>query len=87
MIPQPKLPSLSLPTIRSLPTIPFVGCAGGDGTTYLGDQFGNLPDLQAALHAKALKKALVEQVYALVQGQLPDPARRAIRRASRATYC
>lgn len=74
-VPQPKLPHVALPNIRSIPTIPFVGCAGATGTTYIGKQFGNVPDVGAALAIKALKKALEEQIYALVQGQLNDIAR------------
>lgn len=70
-----KLPSVTLPTIRSMPSIPSVGCAGGDGTSYIGEQFGGLPDVQAALHLKALTKAINEQIYALLQGELPQPAR------------
>src|SRR5258708_34685257 len=70
-IPQAKLPHLVLPSIRSIPTIPHVGCAGADGTSYIGKQFANLPDLHALLHLKTLKKALDEHVYALIQGELP----------------
>lgn len=70
-VPAPKLPHVTLPTIRNLPTIPNVGCAGGDGTTYIGKQFGGLPDIATVLHIKALKKAMEEQIYALVQGELP----------------
>lgn len=75
IIPPPRLPHLPLPNVRGLPNIPHVGCAGGSATTYLGEQFGNLPDLNAALHIKNLKKTLEEQIYALIQGQLPDPTR------------
>lgn len=74
-IPPAKLPHITLPVIRGIPTIPFVGSAGADGTTYVGEQFGNLPDLHAVLGIKKLKKALEEQIYALIQGQLPQPAR------------
>jgi len=70
-IPQTKLPHLALPAIRNIPTVPHVGCAGADGTSYVGKQFGNLPDLHAVLHLKTLKKALDEQVYALIEGELP----------------
>lgn len=75
IVPAPRLPHLPLPNVRGLPNIPHVGCAGGNGTTYLGEQFGNLPDLHAALAVKKLKKALEEQIYALIQGQLPDATR------------
>src|SRR5216684_2660472 len=70
IIPQPRLPHTTLPTIRGIPTIPHVGCAGADGTSYIGEQFGNLPDLHALLHLKTLKKALNEQIYALLEGEL-----------------
>jgi hypothetical protein len=74
-IPQPKLPHLALPAISGIPTIPHVGCAGADGTSYIGKKFGNLPDLHALLHLKTLQKALNEQVYALIEGELPDALR------------
>lgn len=75
LVPPPRLPHLPLPNVRGLPNIPHVGCAGGSATSYLGEQFGNLPDLHAALAMKNLKKALEEQIYALIQGQLPDAVR------------
>jgi len=75
LLPPPKLPHLPLPNVRGLPNIPHVGCAGGSATSYLGEQFGGLPDLQAALAMKNLKKALEEQIYALIQGELPDATR------------
>jgi hypothetical protein len=75
IIPQPKLPHLPLPHIRGIPNIPHVGCSGASGTSYLGEQFGNLPDLHAALAMKNLKKAIEEQIYALIQGELPDAVR------------
>jgi hypothetical protein len=74
-IPAPKLPHATLPTVRAIPTIPHVGCAGATGTTYLGEQFGNVPDIGAVLAAKTLKKALEEQIYALLKGQLPFATR------------
>lgn len=76
-VPTPKLPHVALPAIRSIPTIPFVGCAGGQGTSYIGEQFGNVPDIGAVLAIKALKKSLEEQIYALLKGQLPDVPRAA----------
>ena len=76
-IPLAKLPHLTLPTIDSLPTIPHVGCAGGDGTSYAGKKFGNLPDLHALLHLKSLHKLLNEQMYALLKGELTDTPRAA----------
>lgn len=74
-VPQPKLPHVALPTIRTIPTIPHVGCAGASGTSYVGTQFGNVPDIGAALAIKALKKSLEEQIYALIQGELPQVVR------------
>jgi ferritin-like metal-binding protein YciE len=75
VVPQPKLPHVTLPNIRNVPVIPHVGSAGAQGTTYVGTQFGNLPDLHAAIAIKTLKKSLEEQVYALIQGELPQLAR------------
>jgi phage-related tail protein len=71
----PKLPSIALPAIGNLPSIPFVGCAGGDATAYFNSQFGGLPDFQAVLHIKAAKKFIEEQIYALVEGKLNDVLR------------
>jgi hypothetical protein len=77
VIPEPKLPHVSLPAIREIPIIPHVGCAGAQGTTYVGQQFGNVPDIGAVLAIKALKKALEEQLFALLKGELPDIPRAA----------
>jgi hypothetical protein len=74
-VPQPKWPHITAPTIRGVAAIPHVGSAGASATTFIGAQFGNLPDLGALLAAKALKKALLEQIYALFKGQLPDATR------------
>lgn len=74
-IPMPKIPSYGLPSIQLPAHIPFVGCAAGDGKTYIGRQFGNKPDFESMLGIRSLKKTLEEQVYALIQGQLPDPTR------------
>lgn len=70
-IPQAKLPHLGLPAIANLPHLPHIGCAGADANTYIGKQFGNLPDLQTVLHLKAAKKFVEEQIFALLKGQLP----------------
>jgi ElaB/YqjD/DUF883 family membrane-anchored ribosome-binding protein len=72
MIPEAKLPHITLPAIRNIPTIPHVGCAASTGTTYVGQQFGNCPDLASVLHLKALQKLLSEQMYALLKGELSD---------------
>jgi hypothetical protein len=74
-IPEPKLPNLNLPAIRNLPAITHVGCAPGDPNSFVGEQFGNAPDLNSVLHIRSLQKALAEQIYALIQGELPQPAR------------
>jgi hypothetical protein len=59
-----------------VPTLPLgIGCAGADGNSYLGKQFGNLPSLHKLLHLKTLQKALNEQIYVLIQGKLSDALR------------
>jgi hypothetical protein len=75
-IPPPKLPELGLPTIRVPLHIPHVGCPGAEAQSYLGGQFGNLPDLYDALHTKNLRKVINDQIYALLKGQLPTVIRR-----------
>lgn len=83
-LPQAKLPSWNLPTVRSLPTIPNVGCVSGNATSMIGDQFGNFPDIQALPHIKALNKVITEQIGTLIEGKLGDIPRAAayeIRRA------
>jgi hypothetical protein len=75
LLPEPKPPISALPVIRVPVDIPSVGCPGAHGTSFIGEQFGNLPDIQSALHIKALKKAMEEQIYALIQGELPVLAR------------
>lgn len=74
-IPEAKLPNLNLPAIRNLPTIPHVGCAPGDPNSFVGEQFGNAPDLNSILSIRALIKSLEEQIYALIQGKLSDAMR------------
>lgn len=74
-VPAPKLPHLPLPVIRSIPTIPGVGKPGSEAALLVRAQFGNLPDLEAVIGIKALKKAINEQIYALIQGKLPDAVR------------
>jgi hypothetical protein len=53
-LPTAKLPSWNVPAVRSLPSIPNVGCVSGNATTQIGEQFGNFPDVQALPHIKAL---------------------------------
>lgn len=74
-LPRLKLPSLQLPDIRPMPTIPGVGCVPSDGHSYLGEQFGNVPDLQAVQQIRSLKKTFEEEIAALVEGYLPTAAR------------
>jgi len=74
-IPQARLPHLQLPAIGDLPHLPHIGCAGADANSYVGKQFGNLPDLHAVLHLKSATKWMTEQIYALVQGELPFATR------------
>ena len=78
MIPQPKLPNLTLPTIRVPLHIPSIGCPGADATSYLGEQFGNLPDIQDALHIKHVRKVINDQIYALLKGKLPTILRKVL---------
>jgi len=70
-IPEPKLPHIHLPEIRLPVHLPRVGCPGADARSYIGEQFGNLPDLKDALHIKHLKKILNDHIYSLIKGQLP----------------
>lgn len=70
-IPPPKLPDLQLPTIRLPIHIPKVGCPGADARSYIGEQFGSLPDLYDALHTKHLRKVINDQIFALIKGQFP----------------
>lgn len=73
--PEAKLPSFNTPTIRGLPSIPKVGCVSGKPTTLIGEQMGNLPDINALPHVKALKKVIEEQIGTLLEGKLPQIAR------------
>lgn len=74
-LPQAKLPSWNVPTVRPLPSIPNVGCVSGNATTVIGEQFGNFPDVQALPHIKALNKVITEQIGTLLEGKLPDAPR------------
>lgn len=74
-LPAAKLPSWNVPAIRNLPSIPNVGCVSGNGTTLIGEQFGNFPDVQALPHVKALNKVITEQIGTLLEGKLPDVPR------------
>lgn len=77
-LPQPKIAQLNLPQIRLPIHLPRVGCPGADARSYIGEQFGNLPDLVDAFHAKHLRKVLNDQIYALLKGQLPTILRRVL---------
>ena len=74
-IPRLKLPSLQLPNVRPMPSIPGVGCVPSDGHSYLGEQFGNLPDLQAVQAIRSLKKTFEEEIETRIEGYLPTAAR------------
>jgi hypothetical protein len=75
-IPEAKLPDLPLPAIRLPVHLPRIGCPGADARSYIGEQFGSLPDLYDALHIKHLRKIINDQIYALLKGQLPTPLRK-----------
>jgi hypothetical protein len=77
-IPNAKIPDYALPAIRLPIHIPHVGCPGADARSYVGQQFGNLPDLYDALHVKHLRKVLNDQIYALLKGQLPTILRKVL---------
>jgi len=77
-IPPARPPSVPLPQIRTPIHIPFVGCPGADSTSYIGAQFGNIPDLADALHLKHLRKIVNDQIFALIQGELPTIFRAAV---------
>lgn len=85
-LPTPKLPSLNLPQVRGLPSIPGVGCAGGDANAFFGEQFGGLPDLQSVLHLKSLKKHYEEMIATLVEGYPPSVVRQVAWAARVAEY-
>lgn len=74
-IPAPRTIQLTPPQIRLPIDIPFVGCTGGSAKTLVGKQLGNIPDLATMLHIRTIKKAIEEQIYALLKGMLPDLVR------------
>lgn len=76
--PEPKLPQFQLPQINLPIHIPKVGCPGADGRSYIGQQFGSLPDLYDALHTKHLRKVINDQIYALLKGKLPTILRKVL---------
>lgn len=77
-LPTAKLPSWNVPGVRSLPSIPNVGCVSGNATTQIGGQMGSFPDIQALPHVKALNKIITEQIGTLTEGKLPDAPRSAL---------
>lgn len=77
-IPEAKIPQIDLPTIRLPIHIPKIGCPGADGRSYVGEQFGNLPDLVDAFHVKHLRKVVNDQIFALLKGQLPTILRKGL---------
>lgn len=74
-LPAAKLPNWNVPNVRSLPSIPNVGCVSGNATTIVGEQLGSLPDISALPHIKALNKVITEQIGTLVEGKLPQIVR------------
>jgi hypothetical protein len=74
-LPNAKVPDIHLPTIRLPIPIPRVGCPGSDARSYIGEQFGSLPDLYDALHIKHLRTRLYQHIYTLLKGQLPTVLR------------
>jgi hypothetical protein len=85
-LPTPRIPSLNLPQVRALPSVPGVGCAGGDATAFFGEQFGGLPDIQSVLHIKSLKKHYEEMMATLIEGYLNEIPRQALWAARVAEY-
>ena len=77
-LPTIKTPSWNVPPVRSLPTIPTVGCVSGNATTQIGQQMGSFPDIQALPHVKALNKVITEQIGTLLEGKLGDIPRAAL---------
>jgi hypothetical protein len=77
-IPEAKIPQINLPTIRIPIHIPKIGCPGADARSYVGEQFGNLPDLVDAFHVKHLRKVVNDQIFALLKGQLPTILRKGL---------
>lgn len=61
--------------IAEPPVIPHVGRVEASSKLLVGKQRTLLPNQSSLTQIRALKKALEEQIYALVKGQLPDAAR------------
>lgn len=77
-IPEAKVIQRQQPEIRLPVHLPRIGCPGADARSFVGEQFGNLPDLYDALHIKHLKKIINDQIYALLKGQLPTAIRKGL---------
>jgi hypothetical protein len=76
-LPKPTLPNVKTPRIRRIPSLPGgIGCAGGNPSSYVGNQFGNQPDVAALLHLKALKKLINDNIGTLIDGYLPTVLRK-----------
>lgn len=83
-LPPAKLPNWNLPNVRSIPSIPNVGCVSGNATTIVGEQLGSLPDISALPHIKALNKVITEQIGTLLEGKLGDVPRAIVYEVRRA---
>jgi hypothetical protein len=77
-IPTAKVVSRLHATIRLPVHIPKIGCPGADSRSYVGEQFGNLPDIADALHLKHAIKVTNDAIYTLLKGQLPTPIRKVL---------
>ena len=71
----PRVPTIQLPFVPTFPSLPFIGCFGGDGKTYIGKKYGNRPDIQKLLHIKQLKKWFRENIDGYIEGKLDNPLR------------
>jgi hypothetical protein len=76
MLPKIKLPNVRTPRIKGIPSLPKVGCAGGNPNAYFGNQYGNLPDVAALLHLRHLKKVIEDHIGTLIDGYLPTLLRK-----------
>lgn len=76
--PEIKLPHLTLPSVRDLPSLPHVGCVPGIPTMSVERQRGSDTDLAALQQIRVLKKSITEQIGTLIEGKLPDFPRAAL---------
>jgi hypothetical protein len=68
-IPAAKPPNITLASPRGLPSIPHVGCIAGQGVSYTGEQYGDVPDVRAIGLIKAVQKCLNEVIATLTEGE------------------